>query len=67
MSHLGMLLPPSLPPGWVRFEAPVEHPFDYNGSCVDETHESHRITDGVPGGAHPTAGAPFVSLEDESR
>ena len=35
MSHLGMLLPPSLPPGWVRFEATETrtsvHPEEYTG------------------------------------
>jgi hypothetical protein len=46
-----------------------EHMFDswYHVRCTDEVRESNMIADGVPGGAHPTAGAPSLYLEDESR
>ena len=46
-----------------------EHSFDswYHIRCTDEVPESNRMTDGVPGGAHPTAGAPSSYLEDEAR
>ena len=38
-----------------------------NGSRTDEVHESNRLREALPAGAHPTAGAPLAYLEDETR
>ena len=48
----------------VRETASVERVGAYNDDAGLSS-ESHRICSGVPGGAQPTAGAPF-SLEVES-
>lgn len=67
MSLIGMLFPPSLPHGWVRFEAPETPETWDNGARTDEVRESNRLREAFPAGAHPTAGAPFAYLEDETR
>lgn len=72
MTSLLGALSPCLPPGWVRFETTetVERAFDScdNPRGRDELlDESNRLREALPVGAHPTAGAPFVYLEDESR